>query len=186
MHCYNVNLFRGLSVCTVHYILVGCAHTLTHTRGSLTSLWPELAACQQSAPFQSSSSISSVMDKEGGWPPCPALGMMGSGRIRSVPLPLQSSRITLPQQCPILHNRNKPFDRFCKGLCSHAWCFRQGSMKSDPQVNDIPILPKVPSGLPCLNMQKQDSSCQMACHTNFCLCLYFHTIKSRSVQHLLV
>ncbi len=151
MHCYNVKLFRGLSVCTVYHMLEGHTHTDPHK--SLTPLWPELAACQQSAPFQSSSSISSVMDKEGGWPPCPASEMMGAGRIRSVPLPLQNSCIKLPQQCPILYNRKKPCDRFCMGLCSHAWCFRQGSMKSDPQVNDIPIPLKVPSGLPCLNMQ---------------------------------
>ncbi len=175
MHCYNGKLFRGLSVCTVYHMLEG--HTLTHTRGSLTPLWPELAACQQSAPFQSSFSISSVMDKEDGWPPYPASKMMGAGRVKSVPLPLQNSCITLPQQCSILHNRMKHFDRVCMGLCTHAWCFRQGSMKSDPQVNDIPIPPKA------FKHAKQACSSQMACHTHFCLCLYFHTIKSGSVQH---
>lgn len=97
-----------------------------------------------------------LRDGQGGrLTPLPCFRDDGSRENKKCSPPLQNSCITLPQQYPILHNRKKPFDRFCMGLCSHAWCFRQGSMKSDPQVNDIPIPLKVPSGLPCLNMQNR-------------------------------
>lgn len=93
--------------------------------------------------------------------------------MKSVPLPLQNSCITLPQQSPILHNRKKHFDRVSKGLCTHAWCFRQGSMKSDPQVNDIPIPLKVPSGLPCLNMQNRLIPAKWpVTHMSACVCIF--------------
>jgi len=157
-------------------------HTLTHTRDILTPLWPELEACQQSAAFQSSFFISFVIDKEGRWPPPATLWRMMGSR-RSVPLPLHSSCITLSQQCPILHNRKKPFDWM--GLCSHAWCFRQGSMKSDPSQR-LPHPTNSPLWVALFKHAKWASSCQMACHTNVCMCLYFHIINSGSVQHLLV
>jgi len=124
-----------------------------------------------------------LRDRQGGslTPPATLWRMMGSRR--SVPLLLHSSCITLSQQCPILHNRKKPFDWM--GLCSHAWCFRQGSMKSDPSQR-LSHPTNSPLWVALFKHAKWASSCQMACHTNVCMCLYFHIINSGSVQHLLV
>lgn len=146
-------------------------HTLTHTRDSLTPLWPDLEACQQCC--FSIFILHLLRDRQGGLltPPAPLWRMMGSGR--SVPFPLHSSCITLPQQCPILHNHKKPFDLM--GPCSHAWCFRQ-----DPwnliQVQTSPSH-QVPSGLPCLNMQNELRPAKWpVTQMSACVCIFISLI----------